>query len=105
MARADLEFLPPFPLPEGFSVAWYRPGDETHWLHVQVAAERFLEITPKLFWQQFGAGAEEGRRDSTLHDLSERQCFLFDPFRQIIGTGTAWFDAAEGVCWGRVHWL
>jgi len=38
--------------------------------------------------------------------LAERQCFLFDPSGQAIGTASAWFDDNfDGGRIGRVHWV
>src|SRR5437867_2753553 len=82
MTRTDLENIPEFPLPAGFSARWYQPGDEAHWLRIHLAADRLNEITPELFLQQFGS-------DPAL--LCQRQCYLLDSRAEPIGTGTAWF--------------
>jgi GNAT superfamily N-acetyltransferase len=103
MIRASLDGLPEFALPAGFAWRWYQPGDEAHWRRIQLAAERFVEITPQLFGNQFGVGegsglepasaGERGRGiNSALQILRERQCYLLDPRGEVIGTGTAWFD-------------
>lgn len=117
MIRASLDGLPGFALPGGFGLRWYQPGDEAHWRRIQLAAERFIEITPELFGKQFGLGEarglqpasaqeQSGGMNSALRDLCERQCYLLDPHDEIIGTGTAWFgDDSEGERWGRVHWM
>jgi GNAT superfamily N-acetyltransferase len=115
MARPNLENIPEFALPAGFALRWYQPGDEAHWLRIHRAAERFIEITPELFREQFGAGAaERGLQPASAVEhrsginsalLRERQCYLLDPRGELIGTGTAWFDGVAGVLWGRVHWM
>ena len=115
MARTSLEGIPAFALPAGFSLRWYQPGDEAHWRRIHLAAERFVEITPELFRQQFGAGTKERwRQPASAHErqhrlnsrlLQERQCYLLDPCGDVIGTGTAWFGDVEGARWGRVHWM
>jgi len=110
MIRANLAGLPGVVLPDGFALRWYQPGDETQWLRIQRAAERFLEITPELFGSQFGGDEERGlqpalgcanrsRMSFALQDLRDRQCYLLDPRGELIGTGTAWFDKilAEGL--------
>jgi GNAT superfamily N-acetyltransferase len=97
MARPDLDNLPEFAPPAGWSFRWYRPGDEVHWQRIHRAAEVQLEITPGLFRQQFG---DEPSR------LRERQCYLVQPQGEKVGTATAWFDEDFlGGCWGRVHWV
>lgn len=97
MVRANLDNMPVFTLPANFSLRWYESGDEAHWLQIHAAADRYNEVTPSLFRNQFGP-------DKKL--LRERQCFLLDPRGEVIGTGTAWFnDDFEGARWGRVHWV
>jgi len=117
MSRADLDNVPEFTLPAGFTLRWYEPGDEAHWLRIHLAADPFNEITPELFRKQFGVVPERGLQsasardcrsgmNSALRDLGERQCYLFGPTGAVVGTGTAWFDDQfEGARWGRVHWL
>jgi len=40
MVRKDLENIPQFTLPPGYSFRAYRQGDEEHWLRIQLAADR-----------------------------------------------------------------
>src|SRR6266508_1346551 len=54
MSRANLDDVPEFALPDGFTLRWYQPGDEAHWLRIHLAADRYNEITPELFRKQFG---------------------------------------------------
>ncbi len=97
MIRRDLEDIPEFPVPAGFALRWYQPGDEAFWLTIHKLADHYNQITPELFAHQFGT-------DSAL--LAERQCFLFDPSGQAIGTASAWFDNHFGGARnGRVHWV
>lgn len=97
MMRANLDNLPEFALPTGFSLRWYQPGDEAHWLRIHLAADHFNKITPELFQKLFGSDEK---------NLRDRQCYLLDPRGEAIGTGTAWFnDNFEGARWGRVHWM
>jgi GNAT superfamily N-acetyltransferase len=97
MSRTNLDDVPEFALPDGYSLRWYQPGDEAHWLRIHLAADRHSEITPELFERQFG-------RDKKR--LGVRQCYLLAPTDHVIGTGTAWFaDNFQGCRWGRVHWI
>jgi len=118
MARANLNDLPVFDLPGDFSLRWYQPGDESHWLRIHLTADQFNEITPELFQRQFGLPEERGLQatssherqsglKSALRELGERQCYLLlAPKGEVIGTGTAWYnDDFEGARWGRVHWM
>ena len=117
MTRPNLDQVPEFALPSGFALRWYQPGDEAHWLKIHLAADPLHKLTPELFSDQFGLPTERGlqsastqkRRsgiNSALQNLRERQCYLLDPRREVIGTGTAWFNNNfEGARWGRVHWM
>jgi len=97
MSRANLDDVPEFALPGGFSLRWYQPGDEAHWLRIHLTADRHNEITQELFERQFG-------RDKKR--LGVRQCYLLSSTDHVIGTGTAWFDHHfQGCRWGRVHWV
>ena len=97
MIRRDLESLPYWPLPEGFSIRWYRPGDVEAWVRIHKEADFYNESTPGLYQEAFG-------NDETL--LAKRQAFLcYDSGRQI-GTAGAWFDDDyHGERFGRVHWV
>src|SRR5690349_21479828 len=83
MVREDLEDVPEFGLPAGFSFRWYNSGDEKLWLKIQKAADRYNKITPEWFEWEFGSDHEA---------LRQRQFYLFSPSRKPVGTGTAWFD-------------
>ena len=44
MVRPDMDGLPVHPVPPGFGLRWYRPGDEETWYAVQSAAERYVAV-------------------------------------------------------------
>ena len=97
MIRQNLEHLPEFELPAGFSLRRYQLGDEENWLQIHLAADRLQPITPDLFAREFGS-------DDAL--LSQRQYYLLAPDSRPIGTASAWFkDDFEGRRFGRVHWV
>jgi GNAT superfamily N-acetyltransferase len=97
MIRENLENIPQFSLPSGFSIRWFRKGDVELWLHIQSVADLYNTITPELFVDQFGT-------DSS--GLEKRQCFLVDNQGNAIGTASAWFDNNyNGTRYGRVHWV
>jgi GNAT superfamily N-acetyltransferase len=96
MIRRNLNNLPVSTFPCGWQMRFYEPGDETHWVRIQQAADEFNEITPGLFERYF-----DDRKE-----LASRQFYLFQPGKPPIGTVTAWFDHDfKGESWGRVHWL
>ncbi len=97
MIRPDLENIPQYNLPTGYSLRPYRPGDEQNWVKIQAAADRYNEITPPLFVQEFG------RNQSAP---AERQLYICDSEGMAVGTATAWFNNNyQGQLFGRVHWV
>lgn len=96
MSRKNLDDIPEYSLPVGYSIRWYQPGYEKYWQAIQSLADEFTRVTPDLFEEQFGTYTQL---------LSERQCFLSDGEDNIIGTASAWFDNQGGKSLGRIHWL
>lgn len=97
MIRDNLEGIPSYRLPSGYSLREYRSGDEEHWRQIHLLADLYSEISPDLFAREFGS---EGRV------LADRQLYVLDPDLQVIGTATAWFDDDfQGRQYGRVHWV
>ena len=94
MERADLNGLPPRGLPTGYSVRFYRPGDEAHWARVETSAGEFdREADAYPAFSQYFA--------HDLEALAHRMIFLLDENGAPVGTSTAWAD--DGM--GRVHWV
>lgn len=97
MIRPTLDDLPVCPIPEGFSLRTYLPGDEAAWVAIHVEADRWNRITLETFWKEFG------------HDpapLAERQFYLCDAGGAAIGTATGWANENyHGAAWGRIHWV
>jgi GNAT superfamily N-acetyltransferase len=96
MIRENLDNIPDYTFPAGYSIRWYRPGYEEYWQAVQSLADEYTRVTPDLFHEQFGTNTQL---------LSERQCFLCDGEDNIIGTASAWLDNHGGKSFGRIHWL
>jgi GNAT superfamily N-acetyltransferase len=96
MSRENLDNIPEYDLPAGYSIRWYQPGYEKHWQAVQSLADEYTRVTQDLFEEQFG---------TDIQLLSERQCFLLDSKEDIIGTATAWLDNQSKNLIGRIHWL
>jgi GNAT superfamily N-acetyltransferase len=97
MVRNDLDNLPHFDLPAGFSIRWYQPGDEEHWLRIHLLADKFNKFSSSTFFEIFGHNQTE---------LASRICYLLDAKQNPVGTATAWFDNNfEGQPFGRIHWV
>lgn len=97
MVREHAGPAPEYPLPAGWTIRRYRPGDEAEWVRIWMAADRFHDATPERFQQEFG-----DRTDA----LSERMLFLCDPEGRAVGTATAWFGKPDvEPAYGMVHWV
>jgi GNAT superfamily N-acetyltransferase len=96
MVRDDLEDLPRFELPAGYSIRPWREGDRHTWTDLQRAAEMWLEITDDLYVTEFGSDTDE---------LARRQLFLCNSSGEAVGTATAWCGKIDGERLGQVHWV
>ena len=94
MTRENLDDVPRFDVPTGFSIRPYQPGDERHWWEIHERADATLLVHRNGSFRQFFGANEEA--------LRSRQRFLVAPDGQVIGTATAWLDSAA---LGRVHWV
>jgi len=89
--------VPRHPLPHGFLVRYYTPGDADTWTKIHNETGSYGPVAPTLFTDQFGADDEA---------LAARQCFIVDDQGNAVATATAWFnDPAHGVPGGRIHWV
>jgi len=97
MVRGNLMDIPQFPLPPGYSMRMYRPGDEASWLRLWQQSEPFKQIAPETFQRAFG---------DDLPAMRKRCFFLVAPDGADAGTITAWYDRRYGKRrWGRIHWV
>ena len=100
MRRDTLERLPEIPLPQGYTLRFYQPGDEHHLARIERSAEEFQTDADALagFEKYYGAHRQA---------LPERMLFLLDADGLPVGTATAWTDRPaplEGEE-GRLHWV
>jgi len=96
MIRENLDDIPDYGLPAGYSIRWYQPGDETYWRRIHLLADKYTNVTPDLFEKEFGTNTEM---------LAKRQCFLLDSKGSPIGTASAWFGRHSEQSLGRIHWV
>ena len=97
LLREDLENIPDFDIPAGYTIRSYRPGDEAHWLRIHLLADYENQFKPDTFKQQFG---------SDVRILAQRQFYVLDSAQHVIGAATAWFNEDfDGERIGRVHWV
>ena len=95
MLRRNLDNVPDFPLPAGFTLRWFRAGDEDVWVQLQAASDQFNRISLDLFRSEF---VEPGL-------LANTQFYVIAQNNAPVGTATAWFKDLEGKRIGRVHWV
>jgi GNAT superfamily N-acetyltransferase len=99
MVREHVDGLPEFPIPDGFRLRRFQPGDERHWVRIHELADKYNAVNMQTFTKQFGAD---------VTDLSSRQYYLATEGGDgdAIGTASAWYgDDVWGREWGRVHWV
>ncbi|MCU0503114.1 MAG: GNAT family N-acetyltransferase [Anaerolineae bacterium] len=97
MARATLDDLPRYPLPDGYALRMYQPGDAQAWVDIHLEADRWNHVTLETFWKEFGVDPIP---------LAARQFYLCTAEGTPIGTATGWFNADYyGAAWGRIHWV
>jgi len=97
MVREDLEGIPDYPLPAGYSMRLFRPGDRKTWLRIERAAETFGRITGSLFDEEFGHAPAA---------MTKRCYFLVAPGGRDVGTIAAWYTRRHlGRPWGRIHYV
>lgn len=96
MVRDHLEDIPVYEVPEGYSVRWYEPGDQVHWMRIHLECEGYAPLRPDLFWEQYG-------RDEAV--MAERIAFVCDSDGVPVATNSAWMNDWNGKHWGRVHWV
>lgn len=93
MTRDDLENIPAFDWPAGFSIRSFQPGDDRVWWDIHERADPFKAHLMGTHRQFFG---------DDLDELRARQWFIMSPDGEPIGTASAWRDSDEV---GRVHWV
>jgi len=100
MVRPDLDKLPGYPLPAGYSFRLFRRGEERVWAELQTAVGAFEGVEKALerFGEEFAAYPE---------DMESRCIFLVDDATsEVIGSTIAWYKADfQGEDHGRIHWV
>ena len=98
MIRPHMADLPAWPLPAGYRLRGYRPGDEATWVALHLDAEPLFTVTLDHFEESFGA-----HRDL----LPERMWFVQTAAGEEVGSIAAWWqDDWQGRgAWGQIHWV
>lgn len=100
MVRDNLDNIPQYELPDGYSIRKFKAGDGPVWAAIGTAAGNFqsLEIAQQRFDKEFLEPVE---------DMEDRCFFIIDSASdRAIGTAMAWYDPSfNGEPYGRVHWV
>ncbi len=99
MIRRNLNSLPHFPLPPGFSHRLFRKGDESLWAGIETAVSEFKNEKAAL--------AHFDKEFRPFMDDMENRCLLLERNGGgVIGTATAWYNSSfREEDHGRLHWL
>jgi len=101
MVRDNLDDLPSYPVPQGYSIRNFRRGEGHIWAEVETSAGCFKSFDDAM--HRFKAEFEEP------WDEMESRCFFIvhDESGRVVGSAMAWFDEtfAPGENYGRVHWV
>ena len=97
MVRENLDNIPQHPLPDGYRLRPYHPGDRDTWVRLWDMANTRETMTGAVFDMQFGYN---------LPAMPKRCSFLVAPDGEDIGTATAWYTRGlRGLRWGIPHWV
>ncbi|MBR2793356.1 MAG: hypothetical protein IKE16_01820 [Solobacterium sp.] len=99
LLERTLDFIPVFPLPEGYRFSFYAPGDEAEWIRIEQSAGEFSAFEEGMqAWNSYFAPWKEL--------LSKRMVFIETPEGRKCAVGSAWFNTHTGdLSDGRMHWI
>lgn len=101
MVRENLDNLPYYPVPDGYSIRRYQRGEKAVWAEINSSAGNIptYEAAIKQFENEFAAKENE----------MEDRCFfvVHNESGRSVGTNTAWYDEnfADRGNYGRIHWV
>jgi GNAT superfamily N-acetyltransferase len=99
MVRQNLEGIEDIPVPTGYRIRTFVPGDEISWARVETGAGEFSgeSLALEHFASEFGPH---------LAEMAERCLLLESEWGEIVGTTTAWWNPSfKGIDYGRIHWV
>lgn len=100
LLERDLDNLPQYSLPAGFSFTFYQTGEEDTWIAIEKSAKEFdTNDQGKKAWERFFSTREE--------ILKNRMLFIQNSEGEKVATATALFDITgrdeSGSAW--LHWV
>ena len=96
--REDLEDIPDYPVPDGYRIRYYKPGDEEDFARIWNTSglKGWDGASVKTFFNDYGT-------DPKVH---KRRCIFAETLDgKVVGTVTAWHTRYKGKRWGMVHWF
>ena len=100
MLERELKDLPDFPLPDGYGLELYAPGDRDAWIDIEKSAREFdTRVEGEEAWKRFYEGHDD--------ELRERMFFAVSPTGEKAATATAYYDIRSGDdgITGWLHWV
>ena len=99
LCKNNTKQFPEYRLPQGYTFAFYRPGDEWEWATLEYELGQFptLERGIEWFHREFVDG----------HDLlpQDRMLFVKDGSSKIVATASLWNGMFLGQKHQKVHWI
>ena len=96
MIRENLDNLPRWTFPPGYTMRPMGPGDEKLWDEIQKETEPYFTIEPGYFLEQFG---------DDLKTAWQRVFLVLEPGGHEVGTIGAWYRRFEQKYYGLIHWV
>ena len=99
MVRDNLDDLPAYHLPQGYSYRFYQPGDKKHWTEIEHQCGEFSD--------KHEASRRFKKEFESYEDEMQRRC-IFLTWKQSncpVGTVTAWYGCWGEELYGRLHFL
>jgi ribosomal protein S18 acetylase RimI-like enzyme len=97
MVRKNLDNIPQYDFPRGYSLQGFEAGDVKPWLHIWAMSDLGSShgaVTLRVFKKHLGCD---------MKGMYRRGFFLVSPDGQDIGTITSWYHRYRGLRWGRIH--
>ncbi len=100
MLERDLDCLPRYELPKGYSFVHYKDGDSKDWINIEITAKELRDtIQGAEVWKKYYGGHE--------NELPQRMVFIENDRGEKVATATAFYDVfgrdKSGDGW--LHWV
>lgn len=100
LLERNLNQIPVYQLPEGYRFAFYKDGEQKHWIQIEISAKELKDYKQGLeVWDRYYGGKED--------TLLNRMVFIENPQGEKIATATAYYDITgkDQSVDGWLHWV